>query len=157
MGKRLKKIDNDWYFNDNKFELTYEEVLEKKYYGFIYLIEEVSTGMKYVGQKCFHSFRTPPGKKNKKKFESDWKQYCSSNKVLSYKIKQTELERNDKYKFKMLALCKDKSVLNYCEARMMMIYNVLGSDKYYNENLKLNILVSYDDYYDRVEECKHVI
>jgi hypothetical protein len=152
MAPRLKKIDNEWKFKDEPFKMTYEEILENKYFGFIYLIEEHSTGMNYVGQKCFHSFRTPKGKKNKKKIESDWKIYGSSNKGLAAKVKISELEKNNKYTFTMLAITQDKSSLNYSEVRWMMIANALGSDKWYNDNLKLNIMCTIKDLELRVIE-----
>jgi ABC-type sugar transport system ATPase subunit len=118
--------------------------------GFIYLITEVKTGIQYIGEKGFISFKTPKGKTNKQRFESNWKEYPTSNVVMSAHIKKSELERNEQFTFEILGLAKDKSVMKFFEAKMMMKYGALESGDFLNENLKLNILCSVKDYATRV-------
>jgi hypothetical protein len=150
MAKRLKKVDNHWLFKNEKFDISWEEIKEQKLFGFVYLITEVKTGIQYIGEKGFISFRTPKGKANKQRFESNWKEYPTSNVVMAAHIKKSELERNEQFTFEILGLAKDKSVMKFFEAKMMMQYGALESDKFLNENLKLNILCSVKDYQDRV-------
>ena len=38
-----------WYYNDRPYEPTEEEL--NSLVGFVYLIEEADTGMKYIGKK----------------------------------------------------------------------------------------------------------
>ena len=149
-GKQLKTCPNKWMWKDKEFSLTYEDILEQKLFGFIYLIGELETGKKYIGEKGFHSFRTPTGKVNKKKQESNWAKYPSSNKVLQLHIRKAELERNEKFKFTILALCKDKPSMKLEEIYWMMHYKALMREDFLNDNLKCNILCTLKDYDTRV-------
>jgi len=152
MAKRLKKVNNDWKFKGKKFTMTYDEILEQGWYGFVYLITDKERNKKYIGEKSFHSFRTPKGKKNKKKFESNWAEYPTSNKLLQKFIRLSEEERNEKFDFVILALAKDKAIMKYVEVRYMMQYNVCGDESFYNDNVKINVLTTYKDYNERVLE-----
>jgi len=152
MAKRLLSCDNEWKYDGKKFDYDYARILEEDWFGFVYLIEELSTGKKYIGEKSFHSFITPKGKKNKKKQESNWKKYPSSNKLLALHIKKVELDRNKKFKFTILALCKDKSVMKIVEAKYMLASHALMSEDWHNDNVKVNVITSYKNYSDRVEE-----
>jgi hypothetical protein len=138
------KVENNWLWNGESFTGDISE-----WYGFVYLIEENLTGKKYIGEKSFFSFKVPKGKVNKKKEESEWKHYPSSNKELSTRIKKS-LNKNEDYKFTILALCKDKSVMHFEEARWIFHYGCMESDNWYNENVKINILCTYKDYSGRV-------
>lgn len=144
-------IENNWITKEGtNFIISFEDILEKEYYGFVYLIEEKDTGRFYIGEKSFISFFTPKGMTNKKKKESDWKTYTSSNKELTARIKKCGELKNEKYSFTILSICKDKSIMKYEECRQMMKFECLTSDKSYNENMKINILCSYKDYSKRV-------
>ena len=64
-----------WYYNNEVFQPT-EEYL-KQYQGFVYLITELDTDIKYIGKKFFWSTRKLPPLKGKsrkriKVIESDW-------------------------------------------------------------------------------------
>ena len=150
MARRLKKVDNQWLFKNEVFNITWEEIQKQKLYGFVYLITELGSGKRYIGEKAFISFRTPKGKVNKQRFESNWKEYPTSNVVMANHIKKSELDRNEKFSFEILGLALDKSVMKFFEAKMMMQYGALESDNYLNENLKLNILCTVKDYQDRI-------
>jgi hypothetical protein len=154
MAPRLKTVPNAWVMNSEPFEMSYEDILINDYFGFVYLMEEVDTGKKYVGEKGFHSFLTPKGGKNKKKQESNWRKYPSSNALLGLHIKQSEEARNEKFKFTILSICKDKSIMKFDEVRWMMLLGALVSDDYYNDNVKINVMRTYKDYEERVIVCK---
>ena len=143
-----KKIESDWKWKGKI--LTSEEIND--WYGFVYLIEDIESGKKYVGEKSFWSFKVPKGKVNKKKFESDWKTYESSNKKLKDKIKQAKDDKHKKFKFSILALCKDKSVMKLVEAKWILGLGALMSDDWYNDNIRITVMNTYSDYNERVEE-----
>ena len=63
------------------------------YFGYVYLITNVTTGRKYIGRKYFYSRRKPrPDGTNKKRrrvtSESDWKKYYGSSPELKADIKE---------------------------------------------------------------------
>ena len=68
-----------WHYKNEKFNETPEE-----YQGFVYVITEKDTGMKYIGKKFFWKPKVlPKTKKRKRKVrtrtESDWRTYFGSN------------------------------------------------------------------------------
>ena len=65
---------NPWHYDGKVFDSDSIQ----DYFGFVYLIENLSNHRKYIGRKYFWSFRTPKGKKRKVKSESDWKKYYGS-------------------------------------------------------------------------------
>ena len=133
-----------------------------EYIGFVYEIEEIDTGMKYIGIKKFWTtvkkkptkFRMKDGvylkdKKGKRitntrttkehiKKESDWRKYNSSSPILQEKIKQNP----DNYKKKIISCHKSVTDLKIEEAYLQIkAYKSGNWDKYYNNmiNLRLNI------------------
>ena len=69
-----------WSYNGKEFT---SEMIEE-YVGFVYIITNLETNMKYVGKKLFTSKRTLPplkGKTRKRKVvkESDWMEYYGSS------------------------------------------------------------------------------
>lgn len=141
------KVKNNWSWSGQQVPIDFDF---SDYYGFVYLIEDLTTGKSYVGEKSFWSFVTVDGKVNKKKIESNWREYTSSNKELSTRIKKTKDKRNDNFKFTILSLCTDQSIMKYEECKMMMILGAMTTDKFYNANIKINIMCSYKDYNKRV-------
>jgi len=152
MGRRKSKIKSDWVWKGEPFNPTYKEICERGLYGFVYLIEDIENDKKYIGEKSFHSFSVPKGKINKKKSPSDWEYYESSNKLLNSLIKESNTDKHSKFKFSILALCADKSVMKLSELYWMCVSKALMSDKYYNENARMTIMNSYNDYDERVEQ-----
>ena len=94
MAKRRKKIISEWQWENETF--TQEQVGD--WYGFIYLIEDLENGKRYIGEKSFWSFKVPKGKKNKVKSPSDWEYYESSNKRLKELVKDSNEEKPEKFK-----------------------------------------------------------
>ena len=109
------------------------------WFGFLYRIIEVPTGMEYVGKKQFgrHLRVKVKGRVNKKKVikESDWKTYTGSSVRLNEAIK---INGHDKYRFEIVSLHKTRASLVYAEVRLQINEEVLrtqlpnGTRKYYN-------------------------
>ena len=63
-----------------------------KYKSFVYLIERLDTGKKYVGKKKLQRVNRKKikGKKNRKvvKTDSDWREYYGSNDTLKNEVKE---------------------------------------------------------------------
>ena len=71
-----------WLYEDKVFDLSEEEL--EKYQGFVYEVEEVDTGMKYIGKKFFWKKKVLPKNQSRKRriitrVQSDWKDYHGSN------------------------------------------------------------------------------
>lgn len=123
---------NKWYFCQNEFDP--DEQTLKDYVGFVYLITEIETDMKYVGKKLFHRKKTLPplkGKTRKRRslVESDWRTYYGS----SENVKKALEERGENaYHREILHLCKTKGDCSYLEAKEQFERDVLLRDDYYN-------------------------
>ena len=140
-----------WYFNDQPYEPSEEDL--RSLVGFVYCIEEKTTGKKYIGKKFFWSTRTLPplkGKtrRRKKKVMSDWMDYYGSNEELKLLV---EKQGTDFYYREILILCKTKGECSYMEAKLQFENDVLLRDDYYNEFIGCKIHSSHvrnlkDDY-----------
>ncbi|WP_157971190.1 hypothetical protein [Pseudogemmobacter bohemicus] len=103
--------------------------------AFVYLIEEVETGRKYIGKKSFFSIRTLPplkGQKRKRKVksESGWIEYFSS----SEKLKALVADRGpEHFKRTILHLVKSKGEASYLEVFEQIKRNVLIDQMYFND------------------------
>ena len=138
--------DNPWIYDERIFDS--DSIGD--YFGFVYLITNLTNQRQYIGRKYFWSFRTPKGKKRKVKQESDWKKYYGSCPELKEDIEKIGKEN---FKRNILSLHKTKGKTNYEETRQLFTNNVLTESldgtvpKYYNSN----ILSRYyrKDYYDK--------
>jgi hypothetical protein len=134
----LKNIDidyeNPWIYDGKPF--TSDDIGE--YFGFVYLITNLTNQRKYLGRKYFWSFRTPKGKKRKVKSESDWKKYYGSCPELNEDINRIG---KDNFSRTILSLHKTKGKTNYEETRQLFTNNVLtesldnGEPAFYNSNV----------------------
>jgi len=128
-------------------------------YGFVYIITNMLTGKMYIGKKFLFSKRTlkPLKGKTRKRplvLESDWKDYWSSSPALL-----TEIESSGKENFKreIISLHPNKQETNYHELRLQIMLDVLGDDRFANENIlskfyktnKSDIKSHREDLYDR--------
>lgn len=121
-----------WYYENKIYDPAEEEL--KEYVGFVYLITEKSTGMKYVGKKLFHRKKTLPplkGQKRKRRslVESDWKTYCGSSENVKQALKENGL---DSFHREILHLCESKGDCSYLEAKEQFDRDVLLREDYYN-------------------------
>ena len=120
--------DNPWLYNGEVF--TSDMIGEN--YGFVYLLENIIKGKKYIGKKFFYSQKTKVLKGKKKKYlaESDWKGYYGSNKNLLSDVVESGKEN---IKRTILKLCKNKTSTNYFELKEQILNDVLMDMGYYNE------------------------
>jgi hypothetical protein len=138
--------ENPWIYDGKPF--TSDDIGE--YFGFVYLITNLTNQRKYLGRKYFWSFRTPKGKKRKVKSESDWKKYYGSCPELKEDIDRIG---KDNFSRTILSLHKTKGKTNYEETRQLFTNGVLtealedGTPAFYNSN----ILSRYfrKDYFDK--------
>lgn len=107
---------------------SYHTIFDKdSYFGFIYLITNNLTGVKYIGKKGFRS----SGK--------NWKNYTSCCKPLNTDIK---IYGKDNFLFEILELCHDRESLAQRETFLQIENNVLteklpnGNRAFYNRNIR---------------------
>lgn len=127
-----------WYYKNGVFT---EDMIDE-YYGFVYIIENLSNNKKYIGKKFFYSTKTKQVNKKKKriKVSSDWQSYYGSNLELQNDVK-TLGEEN--FKREIIHLCKTKGLCNYLEAKEQFIRNVLESDEFYNSWIMIRVRKSH--------------
>lgn len=119
-----------WHYKTKEFNETPEE-----YQGFVYVITEKDTGMKYIGKKFFWKPKVlPKTKKRKRKVrtraESDWRTYFGSSQEVKLLIEE---KGEDNYHREILKLCKTKGECSYYEMKYQLEDDVLlKPDEYYN-------------------------
>ena len=102
--------------------------------GFVYLITNLKSGQKYIGNKLAQFKRTKPplkGKKLKRRstVESDWREYWGSSDRLNADVAQLGPEN---FTREILYYCTSKAEMSYIEAREQFDRRVLETDEYYN-------------------------
>jgi len=120
-----------WYYEDKEF--TPDESFLEDYQGFVYLLTERSTGMKYIGKKFFWKPKVLPVTKTRKrrkrtKVQSDWMKYYGSSAEVKLLIERGEAS----FKREILRLCRTKGECSYFEAKYQFDHDVLLRDDYYN-------------------------
>lgn len=131
-----------WYYKNNPVDEPPEDAV-----GFVYIIENLTNGRKYIGKKLLSFSKTTyktitlkNGKKKKKKIKgkipSDWKDYYGSNNQLNEDVKQLGTEN---FKREILYYCESKAECSYVEAKLQFEYRVLESDDFYNNNIQVRV------------------
>ena len=120
-----------WYYEDKEF--TPDESFLEDYQGFVYLLTERSTGMKYIGKKFFWKPKVLPVTKTRKrrkrtKVQSDWMKYYGSSAEVKLLIERGEAS----FKREILRLCRTKGECSYFETKYQFDHDVLLRDDYYN-------------------------
>lgn len=119
------------------------ETLPDDLISFVYIIENIDTGQKYIGKKGFLSATRKTvtlknGKKKKKRVfvESDWRNYYGSSADFT-----AEVEKNgkDRYRREILHLCNSKSLASYLEAHEQFQRRVLFDDSYSNRWIMVRV------------------
>jgi len=138
----------DWVFN-GKSILNIEDLPNyENLHGFIYLVTNLKTGKKYLGQKAFYHTNTkklskraiaalPDKRMSKKKVtikESDWKSYYGSAKNEEWG-KELSATPETFIKREILELCCNKSYLTYAEVKWLFKLGALESEQYANGNI----------------------
>lgn len=126
-----------------------KEIIEipEGYIGFVYCIENLTNGRKYIGKKLFlfskttyKTIKLKNGTKKRKKIrskvESDWKFYTGSNLELNNDIKKLGIEN---FKREILHYGKTKAECSYIEAKLQFQYQVLESSNFYNNIIQIKI------------------
>lgn len=121
-------MSNKWEYQGKPFSGPSEDDV-----GFVYVIEELTTGKKYVGKKLFWKTvrRKPRGTKRVKRVQrpSDWEEYYGSSKNL---IERLEENGTSNFRRTILHICKSKGMMSYLEAKEQFDREVLFRDDYYN-------------------------
>lgn len=114
-----------WLYNGTEFT---EEMIDNNV-GFVYQIENLTNGKKYVGKKLFTKSKTyqKNKKKKRKKVQSDWMTYTGSNEELNQDIKS-----GHQIKKEILHLCQTKGWCTYHETKEILVRDCLVDNKYYN-------------------------
>ena len=116
------------------------EIPEGGYIGFVYIIECIPTGQKYIGKKIFHSTSRKPvkGSTRRKKTvkESDWKNYYGSSELMRSLILTFG---KDQFIRTIVRLCKSKSEESYYETKLIFDTDALIRDNYINKWLTAQI------------------
>jgi len=132
-----------WYYQNKPLEPS-EEMLSD-YIGFVYIITEKDTNMKYVGKKLFHRSKTLPVTKTRKRkkktlVESDWQDYYGSSTRVKENLKT---KGSESYYREILRLCKSKGECSYYEAKEQFDREVLLREDYYNGIINCRINASH--------------
>ena len=106
----------------------------KDHVAFVYLIENLHNGRKYLGKKLLTKAKTLPKTKKRKRVqrlrvESDWQEYYGSNKAL---LEDVDKIGQDKFKRTILRLCRTKGEASYYEAKYIFESDAIILDCYYN-------------------------
>jgi len=114
-----------WLYNGKEFTSD----MKDDYVGFVYLIENLDNGMKYIGKKLFTSSKTYQRNKKKKRMrvESNWDEYTGSNELLNEHVSNGANIRKT-----ILYLCKSKGWMSYFETLEILQRQAIQSDEFYN-------------------------
>lgn len=124
-----------WRYQTNPVK---PEDIPEKAVGFLYLIEHIPSGKRYIGKKLLTKAATKMvnGKKKKIRKPSDWENYWSSSPWL---LEFIAAEGEDKFTRTILLFCDGKGELNYAEECLQYRLGVLESDKWMNSNIRSRI------------------
>jgi len=126
-----------WFYQDKVIDNI--EDMPKGTFGFIYEVQHIPTGRRYLGKKVLQFNRTLPplkGTKRKRKVvkESDWKTYYGSHKEIKDLIKEN---KQDEFRREILMYVSSKKLLTYYETKFLFIKEVLepNGNSYINDNI----------------------
>lgn len=127
-----------WYYDGQEFD----ETLAEQYYGFVYCIENLLDGRKYIGRKFFskaHS-RQVKGKRKKSRVPSDWQNYWGSSDEL---LADIDKHGKESFRREIIKLCKTLGECKYQETKLQFQHDVLesklanGQFAFYNSNIAM--------------------
>ena len=126
-----------WIYQGKEFT---SEMIED-HVGFVYILKNKLTGMKYVGKKKFFFKVTKPplkGKKRKRRSlkESDWQEYYGSSEETKALVEE---HGGDIFDREILHLCATLGELSYLEMLEQVQREVLLRDDYYNGIIQCRI------------------
>lgn len=111
--------------------------------AFVYLIENLTNGKRYIGKKsCYSTSRKPPLKGQKRRrvvtTESDWRDYTGSSDALNADIAAGHSIRKT-----ILHFAASKGAASYLELQEQMNRKVLFDESYYNRFIGVKIHASH--------------
>ena len=109
--------ENPWIYDGKEID---QESL-KTFFGFVYIITDLVTDKKYIGKKFIWNYRKTKGGTRRKKQESDWKKYYSSNE----EIKKLAKETPERFRREILHLCRSQGECGYLEVAEQIKRDVL--------------------------------
>ena len=123
------------------------EELPEDCVGFVYVIENLTSGKKYIGKKLakfrkttYKMVKLKNGKKKRQKIrgtiDSDWREYYGSNDALKADVQTLGSEN---FTREILYFCKSKAECSYIEAREQFSRRVLESNDYYNGHIQVRV------------------
>jgi hypothetical protein len=125
-----------WLYEDKEF------VNDGDWYGFVYLIENLVNGKKYIGRKYLTKagYKTIKGKRKKIRVESDWDDYYGSSPALKTDI---DVYGKESFKRTILKLCKTRGECNYFETKYIFDNDAILDPNYYNNWVSCKIQASH--------------
>lgn len=125
-----------WMYNGEEFT---EDMIGDNV-GFVYLVVNHTTDMKYVGKKLFTKAKTYQKNKRKRRTRvaSDWMTYTGSNATLN-----EDISEGSKISKTILHLCTSKGWASYYETLEILQRGALQDDKYYNRWISCKIQASH--------------
>ena len=126
----------NWLYEDKEFTDV------EDYYGFIYLIENLINGKKYIGRKYLTKagYKTVKGKRKKIRLESDWRDYYGSSTSLKEDV---DHYGKDSFRRTILRLCKSRGECNYFETKYIFDTDAILDHQYYNNWVSCKIQASH--------------
>lgn len=126
-----------WLYEEAVFDLDVND-----YYGFVYEIENLTNGKKYIGRKFFTmaGYKQVKGKTKKIRKESDWKDYYGSSNTLKEDVENLGV---DNFKRTILRLCKTRGECNYWESKYIFEKDAILDRSYYNESVQCRVHLSH--------------
>mgnify|MGYP002478023174 FL=1 len=126
----------NWLYEDKEFTDV------EDYYGFIYLIENLINGKKYIGRKYLTKagYKTVKGKRKKIRLESDWRDYYGSSTSLKEDV---DHYGKDSFRRTILRLCKSRGECNYFETKYIFDTDAILDPQYYNNWVSCKIQASH--------------
>lgn len=121
-----------WLYEEQEF------TDQQDYYGFIYLITNLTNNRKYIGRKYFTKSKTRQvkGKKRRSRITSDWSDYWGSNTELQNDVAQLG---QDNFTRKIVRLCKTRVECSYYETKYILEVDALLKTEYYNSWISARI------------------
>lgn len=123
---------SEWYYKGQPFTEPGD------YYGFVYVITNLTNDRKYIGKKFFWSRKRKQVNKKRKSYiiESDWRNYWSSSEELK---KDIEVLGIVNFSREILHLCPNKGTTNYLEAKEQFNRSVLEQNTWYNSWIQVKV------------------
>lgn len=126
--------ENPWLYNGEPYE--YDP--ESEVFGFVYEIENLKNGMKYIGRKylTLSAYKQVKGKRKKIRKESDWKTYYGSSPNLA---KDVEIYGKENFKRTIIQFFNSKGEGNYFETKAILDAGAILDGRYYNRWLSAKL------------------